>query len=131
MMEQDTRKEIENRDDLFLLVERFYKKLLNDPSISYLFTDIAKINLEHHLPILVDFWDMVLFGSDTYRKNAMQPHMKINQLSAFKKEHFVIWLGYFNQTVDELFKGEVAEMAKQRAASVATMMQVKFAQHGQ
>ena len=41
--------------------------------ISYLFTDIAKIDLEHHLPVLVDFWDSILFNSDTYRKNAMQP----------------------------------------------------------
>ena len=64
-------RDIENREDLLLLVKRFYNKLLADASISYLFTEIAKINLEHHLPVLVDFWDSILFQSDTYQKNAM------------------------------------------------------------
>ena len=57
--------DIENREDLLKLVTSFYDKLLADPSISYLFTDVAKIDLDHHLPVLVDFWDMILFHSDT------------------------------------------------------------------
>lgn len=121
------KKDIENRDDLLLLVDEFYKKLLSDPTISYIFTDVAKINLQAHLPILVDFWDMVLFQSDTYQKNALQLHMHLHQQSPFTKEHFATWLNYFNQTVDELFEGDVAFLAKQRAKSVATIMQIKMA----
>jgi hemoglobin len=50
------KKDIENREDLLLLMQEFYKKLLTDDSINYLFIDVAKIDLPHHLPILVDFW---------------------------------------------------------------------------
>lgn len=64
------KKDIATREDLLLLVTRFYDKLLNDGSISYLFTDVARINLDQHLPVLVDFWHSILFQSDTYRKNA-------------------------------------------------------------
>ena len=120
------KKDISSREDLFLLVKNFYEKLLNDKTISYLFTDIAKIDLDHHLPVLVDFWDSVLFQSDTYRKNAMQPHLILNQKSPLEKHHFETWLMYFNNTVDELFEGEKAFLAKERAKSIATVMQIKL-----
>ena len=121
--------DISSREDLFLLVKMFYEKLLNDETISYLFTDIAKINLDHHLPVLVDFWDSILFQSDTYRKNAMQPHLILNQKSPLQKHHFETWLMYFNNTVDELFEGEKAFIAKERAHSIATVMQLKLVQN--
>lgn len=120
------KKDIENREDLLLLMKEFYKKLLADDSINYLFIDVARIDLPHHLPILVDFWDSILFHNDTYRKNAMQPHMVLNGKSPLQKHHFEIWLGYFKETVDELFEGEKAFLAKERATSIATVMQIKI-----
>ncbi len=123
--------DIQNRADLLQLVTRFYEKLLGDDRISYLFTDVANIDLAHHLPVLVDFWDNVLFQSDTYRKNAMQPHLHLHQLSPLTKEHFNTWLRYFRETVDELFEGEKAFQAKERATSIATVMQIKISQLGQ
>jgi len=120
--------DIKNREDLLQLVTRFYEKLLADDSISYLFTDIAKIDLPHHLPVLVDFWDSILFQSDTYQKNAMQPHLSLHQQSPLQKQHFETWLRYFKESTDELFEGEKAFMAKERATSIATVMQIKISQ---
>lgn len=123
--------DIQNREDLLQLVTLFYEKLLADDTISYLFTDVAKIDLGHHLPVLVDFWDNILFQSDTYRKNAMQPHLDLHYQSPLKKEHFITWLDYFKASVDELFDGEKAFQAKERATSIATIMQIKISQLGQ
>lgn len=122
------KKDITDREDLLKLLTQFYDKLLDDRSISYLFTEVAKIDLHHHLDILVDFWDSILFQSDTYRKNAMQPHIILHQQSPLQKHHFETWLGYFNETVDELFEGEKASLAKERALSIATVMQIKISQ---
>ena len=119
------KKDIENRNDLLILVTKFYEKLLADSSISYLFTDVAKINLDHHLPVLIDFWDSILFQSDTYHKNAMQPHMDLHQKSPLTKHHFDIWLRYFKESVDELFAGDNTFIIKERATSIATVMQIK------
>ena len=119
------KKDIENRDNLLLLIQEFYKKLLADDSINYLFTDVANINLEHHFPVLVDFWDSILFQSDTYRKNAMQPHIALHQKSPLTKHHFETWLRYFKETVDELFAGDNAFIIKEKATSIATVMQIK------
>jgi len=125
------KKDIGNREDLLLLVTRFYEKLLADPAINYLFTDVANIDLSHHLDTLVDFWDNILFQSDVYRKNAMQPHLVLHQQSPLQKHHFETWLKYFDETVDELFEGEKAFLAKERALSIATVMQIKIAQLNQ
>jgi hemoglobin len=123
-----TKKDIENRDDLLLLVTRFYEKLLGDDSISYIFTEVAKIDLAHHLPVLVDFWDSILFQSDTYHKNAMQLHLHLHQQTPLQKHHFQTWVNYFKESVDEYFEGEKAFIAKERATSIATVMQIKISQ---
>lgn len=122
------KKDISNREDLLQLLTIFYNKLLADRSINYLFIDIAKIDLSHHLEILVNFWDSILFQNDVYRKNAMQPHLDLHQKSPLEKHHFQTWLKYFNESVDELFEGEKAFLAKERALSIATVMQIKVSQ---
>ena len=122
------KKDIANREDILKLLTHFYDKLLADPSISYLFTDVAKIDLPHHMDTLVNFWDSILFQSDTYRKNAMQPHMVLHQKSPLEKHHFQTWLTYFTETVDEFFEGDKAHLAKERAISIATVMQIKISQ---
>ena len=122
------KKDIETRSDLLLLMQEFYKKLLADNSINYLFIDVAKIDLPNHLPVLVDFWDSILFQSDTYHKNAMQPHMALHQKSPLDKHHFETWLRYFKETVNELFAGDNAFIIKERATSIATVMQIKIKQ---
>jgi hemoglobin len=122
------KQDIQTRQDLFVLLTKFYDTLLGDQSISYIFTDVAKINMQHHLPIIVDFWEMVLFDTPTYKKNAIQPHLDLNQKSKFEKHHFDTWLATFGDTVDELFEGKNAFAAKQKAKSIATIMQIKIAQ---
>lgn len=129
-IQSSMKNDIQNREDLLLLVTRFYEKLLADPSISYLFTEVAKIDLSHHLPVLVDFWENILFQADSYRKNAMQPHLDLHRLSPLTTAHFDTWLSYFKESVDELFEGEKAFIAKERATSIATVMRIKISQLG-
>ncbi|HMK07018.1 MAG TPA: group III truncated hemoglobin [Flavobacterium sp.] len=121
-------KDIRTQDDLYLLVDEFYKKLLSDDSISYIFTDIVKIKLKEHLPILVMFWSQALLGTGGYTKNLTQIHLDINTKELLTPELFNIWLNHFYATVDENFKGEKAEQIKTQALSIATVMQIKIAQ---
>ncbi len=122
-------KDIENRDDIYLIVKKFYVKLMNDDLMYHFFEDFSNpIHLEKHLQILVNFWDNILFYSGTYKKNAMQPHLELHVNKPFKTEHFQQWLIHFNNTVDELFKGEMAHTAKSRAISIATVMQIKISE---
>jgi hemoglobin len=120
--------DIQTRADLEKLLWAFYTKLLADSAISYIFTDVAKINLEEHMPSLTDFWEQVLLGRNGYRKNVMQIHLDLNADEPLTQEHFKIWLQHFNTTVDEMYRGETAENAKTRALSIASVMQIKLHQ---
>lgn len=120
-------KDIQNNEDLLFLVEEFYKKLLSDPAISYIFTDVVKIKLEEHLPILVTFWSQAIFNTGGYFNNLTQMHLDINQKEHLTPELFAIWLDHFNHTVDGNFKGKNAEKIKTQALSIATIMKIKIA----
>jgi hemoglobin len=44
------------------------------------------------------------------------------------KAHFDHWYELFVDTVDSLFQGDKAELAKQRALSISIVLQLKIAQ---
>lgn len=120
--------DIQSQEDLYLLVDAFYKKLLSDASISYIFTDVVKIKLEEHLPILVTFWSQAILGTGGYFNNLTQIHLDVSAKEYLSPELFKIWLDHFNTTVDENFKGDKAEQIKTQALSIATIMQIKIIQ---
>lgn len=118
--------DIENREDLQILLSKFYSKLLSDKTINYIFTDVAKINLESHLPKIIDFWNLSLFGKGDYSSNVMKIHLDLNSEENLNQKHFDTWLKTFNQTVDANFSGKNAEIIKTKALSIATVMQIKM-----
>lgn len=122
--------DINNRQDIERLMESFYSKALTDEVIGYFFTEVVPLQMETHLPLIVDFWETVLLGKALYRGNVLEAHQRIHQLSAFRKEHFDRWVFLFKGTVDELYAGEKAELAKQRAESIATIMKIKMLHAG-
>lgn len=117
--------DIENRDDIEQLMRVFYAKAIPDPVIGHYFTEVIQMDLEKHLPVIIDFWETVLFGIAKYKSNAIAVHQHLHTKSAFEDKHFERWVSLFQATVDDLFKGEKATLAKQRALSIATVMKIK------
>jgi hemoglobin len=118
--------DIRNRSDIQLLVDTFYDKVRSDELIAFLFNDVAKVNWEHHMPRMYDFWENIVFQTGGFTGNPMAAHLQLNQKSPLGADHFARWLKLFNATTDELFQGDNAELIKQRAHSIATMMQIKI-----
>ena len=121
-----SKRDIENRADLESMLGVFYKKVFKDDLISHFFIEVVPLNLETHIPVIADFWESVLLDGRGYRKNVMEIHLKISEKSKIEKEHLDRWVKIFSETVDELFEGAKASLAKQRAASIATMMHIKI-----
>lgn len=120
-----TKKDIETRIDIDELMNRFYAKAMNDEKIGYIFTDVAELDLGHHLPIIGDFWETLLFGTGNYQKhgrNPLQVHAVLHQKSPLFSEHFERWLEIFRETVDECFDGKRAEFIKFRAETIGNRM---------
>ena len=118
--------DITNQDDLYLLVDEFYKKLLSDISINYIFTDIVKVHIESHLPVLVTFWSQAILGTGGYTNNLTQIHLDINAKEYLSPALFKIWLDHFFTSVDTFFAGENSEKIKTQALNIATVMQIKI-----
>jgi hemoglobin len=118
--------DINTRDDIKVLVDTFYEKIKADKTIGIIFTEKLQLDWEKHLPIMYNFWDNILFYTGTYNGNPMALHQHIHEKIGLKKEDFEKWLEIFCATTDELYAGNNAETIKQRAKSIATVMQIKI-----
>lgn len=98
----------------------FYGRALTDPVIGWLFTDIAHLDLESHVPRITSFWETILLDARSYGGGAFRPHLELNFKTPLKRGHFERWLYLWQQTVDELFAGPHAELAKAHATRVAS-----------
>lgn len=110
------KRDIETRRDLEILLTEFYKIATVDAEIGHHF---AGLDLASHLPVIVDFWEKVLFGKAVYFGNPLAVHQKLNEKAPLELEHFRRWVEIFSRTVDKLFAGETAENAKLRAKMIA------------
>lgn len=120
--------DIQSRRDIELLINTFYNKAKCDDTIGFFFTDVIEIDWEKHLPVMYNFWEDVVFHTNTYQGNPMEKHMQLHRMSTMNAGHFQRWTHLFVQTVDEYFSGDKAELIKQRAQSIATLMQIKIHQ---
>ncbi|MHA7985762.1 group III truncated hemoglobin [Rathayibacter sp. CAU 1779] len=111
--------DLEDRDDVALLVSSFYRRAFADPLIGPIFTDVAHMDLDHHLPIMCDFWQTVLFNAGLYRRNALQLHSVLHAKHPLGEDEFERWLEIWVANVDDHFAGAVAEHAKVQAARIA------------
>ncbi len=120
------KKDITSKADIEMLVNRFYDKVKVDDLIGYFFTKVVQVNWDKHLPVMYRFWDNALFFTGVYEGKPLEIHEHLNQLSPLSVEHFQRWNELFTQTVDELFEGEKATLAKDRSISISTVMQLKI-----
>lgn len=117
--------DIRNKEDIKVLVDAFYHKIQTDERIGYLFTKIAVVNWEKHLPIMYDFWDNILFHTGNFDGNPMMKHRLLNDKSTLSETHFLHWTQLWRKTVDDLFEGEKADEVKIRAKNIAKAMMNK------
>jgi len=112
-------RDIEDRADVERLVRAFYSRAMSDPIIGFIFVDVAGLDLEAHIPVIASFWETVLLEARSYSGGAFAPHAALNQRVQLREGHFERWLVLWFGTVDEMFKGQRANLAKVHALRVA------------
>ncbi|MFH6602516.1 group III truncated hemoglobin [Maribacter algicola] len=130
-MENDQeKKDIINRDDVSRLVTTFYGKIRKDDTLGPIFNTIIT-NWEDHFELLTDFWETQLFLRRKYHGNPVIAHQKVDEKigHSITPEHFGLWLNLWFATIDELFEGETAWIAKNRAQKMSTMLFMQIYQH--
>lgn len=105
--------------DVENLIRTFYGRLLADPLMAPHFD---RIDLEQHLPRITAFWAFILLDIEGYKGNVLDRHRHLD----IGPEHFDRWVQTFSDTVDELYAGPKADLAKQRAKLLGLTFQAKF-----
>ena len=119
------KRDIQNKADIETLINAFYDKVRKDETIGYIFNETIGDDWSHHLPVMYHFWNMVLFSQPGYGGNPTRAHVDLDKKTPLKKEHFDRWLVLWNETTDELFAGENAGQAKNRAMLMANLISIK------
>lgn len=119
-------KKLESREDIELLVNSFYAKVVKDETIGFFFKDVVNVNWDKHLPKMYTFWETILFGQMSYKGNPMQMHFPINEIKAMEKHHFAKWLELWKLTIEENFEGENASSAITKSENIANLMAYKM-----
>lgn len=122
--------DIDRKEDIHYLVKTFYNSALTDPLIGPIFK-AANFDLESHIPVMVSFWETILFDVITYQGNPMLKHLDLNRSVPLHPEHFERWMTIWKETINNKFSGPLAEKAIIRAMSIGQLMEYKIKQADQ
>jgi len=121
------KKKIESREDVSLLVRTFYSKIRKDALLGPIFNGIITDG-ETHLELLTDFWETNLFFKRKYFGNPMYAHIEVDKKvgGTVNELHFGTWINLWHETIDELFEGATANVAKNRARNMGTFIHLNI-----
>ena len=71
-------RDIETREDCEQLVRAFYARALSDPVVGFIFTDVARLDLEAHVSVIASFWATILLGARSYGGGAFAAHAALD-----------------------------------------------------
>lgn len=114
--------DLDGRDDVEALVREFYRAAAMDDLLGPVF-HAAHVDWDAHIATLIDFWSWQLFGVRGYEGNPLRSHAPVHARTPLGDAHYERWIALFVETVDELFAGPVAELAKGRGIKMARAMQ--------
>lgn len=114
-------KTIEDRGDVSLLVNTFYAKIREDELLGPIF-NAHVADWPEHLEHLTDFWESNLFRISKFRGNPPAAHQLVDQKehNTITPVHFGQWMRLWYETIDELYHGDRAELAKNLARRMST-----------
>lgn len=122
-------KDIEERRDIEVLVDAFYKKVVVDDVIGSFFTEVVELDWDKHIPVMYDFWETTLLGNMRYKGNPMIKHIELNRKEPLEARHFDRWLALWESTVRDNFRGIKADEAILRARQIGELMKFKIQQN--
>ena len=115
--------DIQNREDIERLITAFYARVRKNTDLGPIFNSTVH-DWAEHIQRLTDFWNANLFFVRAYKGNPHRVHRAVDKQFNYTIEqyHFGIWLQIWFTTIDDLFEGEKADMAKHRARNMSTSL---------
>jgi len=123
------KKDLLNREDVHILVSTFYGRIRKDVYLAPIFEKHID-DWEQHFEHLTNFWEANLFFGKNFKGNPLRKHLTVDAAEDYSinEQHFGVWLNHWIQTLDDLYEGENATMAKNRARKIGTFLHVHMFQ---
>ncbi len=116
-------RDIETEQDVKLFLDAFYEKVKVDDTIAYLFNEVANLDWDAHMPKIYAFWEGILLGKVGFRGDVMGMHIRLDQKEKITTQHFDRWIMLFTETVNQLYKGDKADEAINRARMIRSTIE--------
>lgn len=121
--------DIQSRQDVETLVRSFYAKVRRHTELGPFFNETIS-DWNEHIQKLTGFWVTNLFFIKAYKGNPLRAHIAVDDSfdNTIEQSHFGNWLELWFSTVDELYNGKNAHLAKERARNMAHIMFIRIFQ---
>ncbi len=117
-----TKNDLSTRTDVHDLVVDFYREIVNDDELGYVFVDVAEVDWTLHIPKLIDYWCRVLLGQPGYDGYILAAHQYVHGIEPIPPHLFDRWYLMWLDSVDRGWEGPIADKAKTHAAKTMKML---------
>ena len=119
--------DLKNREDIKNLVTCFYSKVRKENTLGPIFNRAIE-NWDTHLEHITDFWESSLLMAKSYQGNPVTAHKKLDlqENHSIDMNHFGIWINLWKETINEMYHGDIADLALRRARNMASILFIKM-----
>ncbi len=115
-------RDIATDNDVGVLVRHFYRAAIPDPLLGPVFERFG-VHWPSHLGRLIAYWEHVLLGRPGTATNTIAAHRRVQEIAPFEEVHIARWIELWEESVDQLYVGPIADAAKARAHKVGGALQ--------
>lgn len=120
--------DLDTSEHIERMVTLFYRRVLADPLLAPVFTEVARIDLDEHLPLIAAYWKKMLLGDDVYNRHMIAKHRAIDEREPLTGTHHERWLALFIANLNEHFAGPRTDRAGLIAGRVIDNLYQQLAQ---
>lgn len=106
------------------LVEHFYKNVQQDDLLGPIFNDIAKVDWDHHIDLICQFWNSILLKTNEYHGNAYRKHVILGEKVRLTELHFTRWLKLFGEEATRHLPDHEAKIILEKATLIAESLKI-------
>lgn len=121
-------RDLDDAREIEEFVARFYRQIAQDARFHHYFGTLAHVDWDVHTRDLAAFWTGALLTErDREPNRVIEAHRWLHDDSPFDAALFAHWLEIFDTTLDEGWRGPIAERARRRAHGYAWAMAKRLA----
>lgn len=118
----NTYRDIENENDIKEIIDVLYNILQQDKKYTAILLKLSEKDWKIELTEMYSFWNKLLFGKGSYSKNPFKERIPI----LIDKKCYTGFITLFNTTIDNHYKGLIADSAKARVSAISYIYQNKL-----